>query len=366
MKIWIVGLPNVWKSTLFNALTKSYSADAQNFPFCTIDPNIGVVEVRDERVARLWELSWTDKIIYANIEFVDIAGLVRWAGKWEWLGNKFLSHIREVDAIVQVLRHFQDSDVSHVEWNVDPLRDIEIINAELIFADYEQLDRKLAPLQKKAKVTNDKNLQKEVDILQKIYQALDSGKMAHKVDLTSEEKKLLKPYNLLTIKPMVYALNISQEELHNSPKIKEEFQNKTGEPVVIVCAKIESELMELDSSERKDFLKELLELENIDHVPTLDDLISLAYSTVGLSYYFTTWKKETRAWTIPIWSTAPQAAWVIHSDFERWFIKAEVVSCSDLLTCGSRNSAKEKGLVRLEWKNYLVQDWDVMIFKFNV
>jgi len=368
MKIWIVWLPNVWKSTLFNALTKSYSADAQNFPFCTIDPNIGIVEVKDKRVTQLSKMSDTEKIIYANIEFVDIAWLVKWAGKGEWLGNKFLSHIREVDAIVQVLRHFEDSDVSHVEGDVAPLRDIEIINGELIFSDFEKIERKLPQLQKKAKVTNDKYLKKESELLQKIYEALENNKMAHTVtkDFSEEDMKIIKPYNFLTTKPTIYALNISQENLEKSTQIKKEFEEKIKEPVVIVCAKIESELLELEWEEKDEFMKELLEIENIDHIPTLDDVISLAFSTVGLMYYFTTGKKETRARTIPIGSTAPQAAGAIHTDFERWFIKAEIVSCENLLANGSWNSAKEKWLVRLEWKNYIVQDGDVIIFKFNV
>jgi len=368
MKIGIVGLPNVGKSTLFNALTKSYSADAQNFPFCTIDPNVGIVDVKDPRVDQLAELSHSQKKIYANIEFVDIAWLVRGAWKGEGLGNKFLSHIREVDAIVQVLRHFEDSNISHVEWAVDPQRDVEIINDELIFADLEQIERKLTPLKKKAQSTWDKSLKQELIALEKVYAVLSEGKMAHILldELSSDEIKMLKAYNLLTIKPVIYALNIGQEDIPQSKEIHALLSQKLTAPVAIVCAKIESELMDLEEEEKQAFISELLEIDQVDHIPRLGDLIALAFQTVGLMYYFTTWEKETKAWTVKVSSTAPQAAWVIHGDFERGFIKAEVVSYDQLIEAWSWSQAKAKGQVRLEGKDYIVQDGDVMIFKFNV
>ncbi len=367
MKIGIVGLPNVGKSTLFNALTKSYAAPAENFPFCTIEPNVGIVDVKDPRMIALSEMSKTQKIVYAHTEFVDIAGLVKGASKGEGLGNKFLSHIREVDAIVQVLRHFQDSDIVHVEGGVDPLRDQEIINTELIFADLEHIEKVLPNLQKRAKIAQNKEDKKVAEILEKIQNVLMEGKLANtiKEEFSDEELKLIKSYNFLTLKPFVYALNIAQDEIQNAEKLKAEFGAKLQAPVAIVCVKLEAEMMSFSEEERNEFLTELLELWG-DQDPTLDDLISLAFNQLGLMYYFTTGEKETRAWTIPLNSTAPQAAWAIHSDFERGFIKAEVIATDKLLECGSRSKAKEKGLVRLEGKEYIVQDGDVMIFKFNV
>ncbi len=368
MKIGIVGLPNVGKSTLFNALTKSYSAPAENFPFCTIDPNIGIVEVKDERLTKLSELSQTKKIIYATTEFVDIAGLVRWASKGEGLGNKFLANIRETDAIVQVLRHFQDTDVVHVEGEVNPLRDVETINTELIFADLEHIERTLPHLQKKAKAGNGSKEDKRlVEILELIHSTLIAGNLANtiKSEFTPEDFKLIKSYNFLTLKPIIYALNISQDDIPNSDSLKVEFEKKLNAPVAIVCVKIEEEMMSMTTPEKVSFLSELLEIE--DHkIPTLDDLILLAFNTLGLMYYFTTGEKESRARTIPVNSTAPQAAGAIHSDFERGFIKADVVSYTDLLSTGSRAKAREKGVLRQEGKNYIVKDGDVMVFKFNV
>ena len=368
MKIGIVGLPNVWKSTLFNALTKSYAAPAENFPFCTIEPNVWIVDVKDERVSKLAEMSNSQKVVYAHTEFVDIAGLVKWASKWEWLWNKFLSHIREVDAIVQVLRYFKDSDVVHVEGWVDPERDREIINTELIFADLEQVERVLPTLQKRAKVPQNKDDKKVAEALEKIQKVLLEGKLANTIkdELSEEDLKLIKSYNFLTLKPFVYALNISQEDIVNSENLKKEFEAKFNAPVAIVCVKLESEMMNFSNEEREEFLQELLEIQAWVKVPTLDDLISLAFNQLGLMYYFTTWEKETKAWTIPIDSTAPQAAWAIHSDFERGFIKAEVINTEKLLEVWSWAKAREKWLLRLEGKDYIVQDWDVMIFKFNV
>lgn len=367
MKIGIVGLPNVWKSTLFNALTKSYSAPAENFPFCTIEPNVGIVNVKDKRLEALSVMSNTQKIVYAAIEFVDIAGLVKWASQWEWLGNKFLSHIRETDAIVQVLRYFKEADVVHVEWTVDPMRDVEIINTELILADLDQIERILPNIQKRARLAANKDDVKLADILGQIKTVLQQWKVAHSLKefISPEDWKLIKSYNFLTMKPFVYAINISQEDIPYSHKIQEEFMVKLQSPVSIVCAKLESEMMDLDWEEKQQFIRELLEMDKVTHIPTLDDLISLAYNKVGLMYYFTTGEKESRAWAIPIGSTAPQAAGAIHTDFEKWFIKAEVVKYTDLIANGSRVKAKEKWLIKLEWKEYIVQDWDVMIFKFN-
>ena len=368
MKIWIVWLPNVWKSTLFNALTKSYAAPAENFPFCTIEPNVWIVDVKDERVSKLAEMSNSQKIVYAHTEFVDIAGLVKGASKGEWLGNKFLSHIREVDAIVQVLRYFKDSDVVHVEGGVDPERDREIINTELIFADLEQVERVLPTLQKRAKVPQNKDDKKVAEALEKIQKVLLQGKLANTIkdELSEEDLKLIKSYNFLTLKPFVYALNISQEDIANSESLKKEFEEKFNAPVAIVCVKLESEMMNFTKEERNEFLQELLEIQPWVNIPTLDDLISLAFNQLWLMYYFTTWEKETKAWTIPIDSTAPQAAWAIHSDFERGFIKAEVINTEKLLEVWSWAKSREKWLLRLEGKDYIVQDWDVMIFKFNV
>lgn len=368
MKIWIVWLPNVWKSTLFNALTKSYAAPAENFPFCTIEPNVGIVDVKDPRVIALSEMSNSQKIVYAHTEFVDIAGLVKWASKWEWLGNKFLSHIREVDAIVQVLRYFKDTDVVHVEWGIDPDRDREIINTELIFADLEQVERVLPTLQKRAKVPQNKEDKKVAEVLEKIQKVLLEWKLANTIrdELSEEDLKLIKSYNFLTLKPFIYALNISQEDIPNSESLKAEFEKKFNAPVAIVCVKLEAEMMNFTNEERDEFLQELLEIKPDSKIPTLDDLISLAFNQLWLMYYFTTWEKETKAWTIPQWSTAPQAAWAIHSDFERGFIKAEVINTDVLLESWSWAKAREKWLLRLEGKDYIVQDWDVMIFKFNV
>ena len=368
MKIGIVWLPNVGKSTLFNALIKSYSAPAENFPFCTIEPNVGMVEVKDIRVKNLSEMSKSQKTVFAHVEFVDIAGLVKWASKGEGLGNKYLSHIRECDAIVQVLRHFKDSEVVHVEWTIDPMRDVEIINTELIMADLDQVERLIPGLEKKGKLTANKDDAKLAELLTQIKNVLLAWKIAHSLKeyLSKDELKLLKPYNLLTMKPFVYAINIGQDDIPETYKIADEFMVKLQSPVAVVSAKIESEMMEMSNEEKQEFVTELVSMDKVTHIPTLDDLIALAYNKVWQMYYFTTGEKETKAWTIPIASTASQAAGAIHTDFEKGFIKAEIVKYTDLIADGSRVKAKEKGHVRLEGKDYIVQDGDVIIFKFNV
>lgn len=363
MKIGIVWLPNVGKSTLFNSLTKTYAADAANFPFCTIEPNVGIVDVLDPRVDILSEISKTQKKIYASIQFVDIAGLVKWASQGAWLGNKFLSHIRETDAIVQVLRYFRDNDVVHVEWWVDPMRDVEIINTELIIADLEQVERNVQQLEKRLKA-QDKDSIKLYPILKRICDLLKSWQLVYSIahELTEEERILLKPYNLLTNKPFVYAINIGTEDFANAAAIKKEFEDKLQRPVAIVCAKLESEMLWFTAEERAEYLEAEFWW---TYVPTLDSLISLAYDTVGLMYYFTTGEKETRAWTIKKNSTAPEAAAAIHNDFQKKFIKAEVVSCDNFIAAGSRTASKEKWFLKMEWKEYIVQDGDIIVFKIG-
>lgn len=366
MQIGIVWLPNVGKSTLFNALTKSYAADAANFPFCTIEPNVGVVDVQDPRLYQLSEISKTQKIIPATINFVDIAGLVQGASAGEWLGNQFLSHIRMVDAIVQVVRYFSNPDVVHVHGNTDPMRDIEVINTELILADLNTVERKLGDVAKRAK-SGDSESKRLLSLYQQCKDHLSSGWLL--VDLRDEcaadERNNILQMQCLTSKPFVYAINVAESELAQAEQIKQEFSTKLNKPVAIVCAKFEAETMEMDEEERAMFVEEL-QWESWVSIPTLDGLISLAYDTVGLMYYFTTGEKETRARPLKKWSTAPQAAGVIHTDFERGFIKAEVVKCSDFITYGGRSGAKEKWSLKLEGKDYIVQDGDVMLFRFNV
>jgi GTP-binding protein YchF len=349
----------VGKSTLFNALTKSYAADAANFPFCTIDPNVGVVDVNDTRLQTLATISQTQKIVPATIKFVDIAGLVKGASQGEGMGNAFLSHIREVDAIVQVLRHFKDAEINHVEGEVDPIRDEDIITTELILSDLEQIDKKLPHLQRKAK-SGDKETLEEMNILERAKALLEERKLIYDLhdDLTKDEKKYLKTYNFLTNKPFVYAMNVGESELSQAKAIQEDFAAKLGKPTAVVCARLESEMIEMDDEER-----EML-LEEHGDVPTLDDLIALAFREVGLMYYFTTGVKETRAWTVCQGSTAPQAAAAIHKDFERGFIKAEVVSYDDLVVTGGWSQAKDAGKLKLQGKDYVVQDGDVIVFKF--
>ena len=365
MKLGIVGLPNVGKSTLFNSLTKA-GAESANYPFCTIDPNIGVVPVPDHRLKLLSDLYNSEKITPAVIEFVDIAGLVKGASKGEGLGNQFLSNIREVDAIVHVVRCFEDPNVIHVDGSVDPLRDIETINLELIFSDLEILDRRIAKGAKGA--FNDKSLAKEVDILKAVKAHLEDGKLARSYEAADEdEDAFIASLNLLTYKPVIFAANVGEDDLADDGASNEfvarvrEFAKENHSEVFVICAQIEQEIAELEEDEKKMFLEDLGLSES-----GLEKLIKASYSLLGLLSYLTAGEKETRAWTIKAGTKAPGAAGKIHSDFERGFIRAEVVNYQDLLDCGSYNAAKEKGLVRLEGKEYVVKDGDVILFRFNV
>lgn len=359
----IVGLPNVGKSTLFNAITMQ-NILAANYPFATIDPNVGVVTVPDKRLEFLENLYNPDSLVPTSFEFTDIAGLVKGASLGEGLGNKFLSHIRQVDAIVEVVRCFKDSNVTHVEGNVDPIRDVEIINVELMLSDLEQIDARINKIGKKAMMSNDKETQKEAILLNKIKQALEENTPVRKIELTEEELKMIKPFNLLTSKPMIYMANIGEEDIINGNEYVntlKEYADKEGSKVITVCAKIESELSQLNEEDRTLFLEDLGLKES-----GLDKLINATYELLGLSTFFTAGSDEVRAWTFKKGMKAPECAGIIHTDFEKGFIKAEIMSYEDLKDCGSEKAVKEAGKMRLEGKEYLMKDGDICYFRFNV
>ena len=364
LKAGIIGLPNVGKSTLFNAITKK-NILAANYPFATIDPNVGVVTVPDKRLEVLNDMYMPERLIATQYEFIDIAGLVKGASTGEGLGNKFLANIREVDAIVQVVRCFENKDIIHVEGTIDPIRDIEIVNYELILSDLEIVENRLAKIEKKATTSNDKEGLYEVSLLKKLKEILSSGKMLRLKEFDEKESKLIKTYNLITNKPFIYLANVSEDDLltNDNPYVNKvrEYASKEKSSVVLMCAKIESELSELDEESKKEFLKDL-GIQNSG----LDSLIHNTYHLLGLKTFFTVGSDEVRAWTFKDGMTAPECAGLIHTDFQKGFIKAEVMSYDDLVKHGSEIKVKEAGRARLEGKDYIMQDGDICLFRFNV
>ena len=364
LKAGIVGLPNVGKSTLFNAITKQKIL-AANYPFATIDPNVGIVTVPDERIDKLSKMYEPNKTIKTSFEFTDIAGLVKGASNGEGLGNKFLSHIREVDAICEVVRCFNDENIIHVEGNIDPIRDIEIINLELAIADLEIINNRIDKIKKKAETNRDKEALQEYEILKKAKDALDKGVSLRNIDFTKEEKNVIKNFSFLTLKPIIYLANVKEDDIANEDneyiKQVKEYAKKEQAKVIKICAKIEEDLCDMNEDEKKEML-EMLGVEESG----LDQLIKATYSLLGLKTYFTVGKDEVRAWTFHDGMNAKQCAGIIHTDFEKGFIKAEVISYEDLISCGSELKVKEAGKARLEGKDYLMQDGDICQFRFNV
>ncbi len=364
MKLGMVGLPNVGKSTLFNALTNA-GAESANYPFCTIDKNVGIVSVPDERLDKLAEMYDPDKFTPATLEFVDIAGLVKGASKGEGLGNKFLADIREVDAIVHVVRCFEDPNIIHVDGSINPLRDIETINLELIFSDIEMVDRRIDRAKKAVK--GDKKYLAEIDFLERLKEHLENGKSARGFDFTDEEREMIKSTPLLSAKPVIYASNLSEDDFINNIESNENYKKVCElaelehSAILPICAQTEAEISDMTDEEKKEFLAELgLEVSGLNRI------IKEGYALLGLISFLTAGKQEVRAWTITKGTKAPQAAGKIHTDFEKGFIRAEIVSFDDLMTCGTMAVAKEKGLVRLEGKEYVMQDGDIVVFRFNV